>query len=51
MLDAISFGNRVEIGPGSVVLVDLVTDVMRAFPSIVAAFAWFVGKEGFEVIT
>lgn len=44
MIDLLSFGNRVEIGPGSVVLVSLETDDMREFPTLDAALLWVLRK-------
>ena len=44
MLDAINRGHRIEIGPGSVVLVNLVSDEMWEFPSLRAAYEWVRGR-------
>lgn len=39
-MDTLSKGYRVEIGRGSVVLVDIKTDVMKEFSSLAEAYAW-----------
>jgi len=37
-LDTLAKGHRLEIGPGSVVLISIETDEMREYPSILDAY-------------
>lgn len=38
MLDYLNLGHRLEIAPGSVVMVNVNTDEMREFPTLAAAY-------------